>query len=61
VIGQIGTLSGNCRVIIPNFARGRADSDHAVGVVNVDSQISQQWLHSIRACPSIRFARVVQL
>ncbi len=61
VIGQIGTLLGNNQINIANFALGRGENHHAVGVVNVDSQISDDLLEHIRRCPSIRFARVVQL
>jgi D-3-phosphoglycerate dehydrogenase len=61
VIGQIGTLLGNNQINIANFALGRGENHHAVGVVNVDSQISEELLQQIRGCPSIRFARVVQL
>jgi D-3-phosphoglycerate dehydrogenase len=61
VIGQIGTLLGNNQINIANFALGRGENHHAVGVVNVDSQISDLLLTQIRSCPSIQFARVVQL
>jgi D-3-phosphoglycerate dehydrogenase len=61
VIGQIGTLLGKNRINIANFALGRGESDHAVGVVNVDSQISESLLEEILSCPSIGFARVVHL
>jgi D-3-phosphoglycerate dehydrogenase len=61
VIGQIGTLLGNNQINIANFALGRGESGHAVGVVNVDSQISESILRQIHSCPSIQFARVVQL
>lgn len=61
VIGQIGTLLGNNQINIANFALGRSESRHAVGVVNVDNRISESLLRQIRACPSIQFARVVQL
>jgi D-3-phosphoglycerate dehydrogenase / 2-oxoglutarate reductase len=61
VIGQIGTLLGNNQINIANFALGRGENHHAVGVVNVDNQISEDLLEHIRRCPSIRFARVVQL
>ncbi len=61
VIGQIGTLLGSNQVNIANFALGRGESRHAVGVVNVDSRISESLLGQIRSCPSIQFARVVQL
>jgi D-3-phosphoglycerate dehydrogenase len=61
VIGQIGTLLGNNRVNIANFALGRGESGQAVGVVNVDSEVPERLLQEIRSCPSIRFARVVRL
>ena len=61
VIGQIGTLLGNNQINIANFALGRGENHHAVGVVNVDSQISDDLLEHIRRCPSIRLSRVVQL
>ncbi|MEW5975507.1 MAG: phosphoglycerate dehydrogenase [Acidobacteriota bacterium] len=62
VIGQIGTLLGNNHVNIANFALGRSEGNHhAVGVVNVDSPISEDLLNRIRSCPSIQFATVVQL
>ncbi|MBM3801915.1 MAG: phosphoglycerate dehydrogenase [Acidimicrobiia bacterium] len=61
VIGQIGTLLGNNQVNIANFALGRGESGQAVGVVNVDSEVPERLLQEIRSCPSIRFARVVQL
>ncbi|MFN8006843.1 MAG: phosphoglycerate dehydrogenase [Terriglobia bacterium] len=61
VIGQVGTLLGNNQINIANFALGRGENHHAVGVVNVDSKILDPLLTEIRACPSIQFARVVQL
>ncbi len=61
VIGQIGTLLGNNQINIANFALGRGESRHAVGVVNVDSSVSDSVLKLICACPSIQFARLVQL
>ena len=62
VIGQIGTLLGNNNINIANFALGRSEGNHhAVGVVNVDSAITEAVLQQIRGCPSIRFARVVRL
>lgn len=61
VIGQIGTLLGNQHVNIANFALGRAETNqYAVGVVNVDSSISDELLGQISSCPSVLFARVVQ-
>ena len=61
VIGQVGTLLGNNQINIANFALGRGENYHAVGVVNVDSPIHEALLNQIRACSSIQFARVVQL
>jgi D-3-phosphoglycerate dehydrogenase len=62
VIGQIGTLLGNNNINIANFALGRSEGNHhAVGVVNVDDEISEDVLRQIHSCPSIRFARLVQL
>jgi D-3-phosphoglycerate dehydrogenase / 2-oxoglutarate reductase len=62
VIGQIGTLLGNNAINIANFALGRSEGNHhAVGVVNADSEIRDQVLSQIVACPSIQFARVVRL
>ena len=61
-IGQIGTLLGNNQINIANFALGRSEGNHhAVGVVNVDSEISKQVLREIHACSSILYARVVKL
>jgi D-3-phosphoglycerate dehydrogenase len=62
VIGQIGTLLGNSQINIANFALGRCEGNHhAVGVVNVDSEINESVLRQIHACPSILYARVVEL
>jgi D-3-phosphoglycerate dehydrogenase len=61
VIGQVGTLLGNNQINIANFALGRGENHHAVGVVNADSPISETLLAQIRSCPSIQYACVVQL
>jgi D-3-phosphoglycerate dehydrogenase len=62
VIGQIGTLLGNSNINIANFALGRSEGNHhAVGVVNVDSTVSESLLQQILGCSSILFARVVRL
>lgn len=61
VIGQVGTLLGDNQINIANFALGRGENHHAVGVVNADSPISKTLLAQIRSCPSIQYARVVQL
>jgi D-3-phosphoglycerate dehydrogenase / 2-oxoglutarate reductase len=62
VIGQIGTLLGSSNINIANFALGRSEGNHhAVGVVNVDSTVSENVLQQILDCSSILFARVVRL
>lgn len=62
VIGQVGTILGNNKINIANFALGRAvQNQHAVGVVNVDNAVGAEVLGQIRACPSIHFARLIQL
>jgi D-3-phosphoglycerate dehydrogenase len=62
VIGQVGTILGGNKINIANFALGRCEHNHhAVGVVNVDNAVSGEVLSQIRACPSIQFARVIQL
>ena len=61
VIGQVGTLLGTNQINIANFALGRGENHHAVGVVNVDNPIRETLLTQIRACSSIQFSRVVQL
>ena len=59
---EIGTLLGNNHINIANFALGRSEGNHhAVGVVNVDSEINDEVLRQIGACPSIQFDRVIQL
>jgi len=61
VIGQIGTLLGSNDINIANFALGRGLNREAVGVVNVDNWVSDELLRKICHCPSIRFARIIQL
>ena len=62
VIGRVGTILGNRGLNIANFALGRnQQAGEAIGLVNVDHQISPQVLDEIRAIPAVRVARVVQL
>ena len=61
MIGQIGTLLGSNDINIANFALGRGLNREAVGVVNVDNWVSDELLRKICHCPSIRFARIIQL
>ena len=62
VIGAVGTILGNHKVNIANFALGRS-GDSAVGVVNVDetSAIPQAVLDEIRRVPGVREVRIVRV
>ena len=62
VIGRVGSILGNHRINIANFALGRAEgTEQAIGVVNVDEAISESVLEEIRAVPAVRTARVIQV
>ena len=62
VIGRVGTILGDQQINIANFALGRSEtSPQAVGVVNVDSEISAQVLQAIRALPQVLLAQVVRV
>jgi D-3-phosphoglycerate dehydrogenase len=60
VIGRVGTILGDRRINIANFALGRSpQTQEAIGLVNVDSHVPAEVLDEIRAIPAIRMARVV--
>ncbi|MCZ6904139.1 MAG: NAD(P)-dependent oxidoreductase, partial [Acidobacteria bacterium] len=62
VIGRVGTILGNGKVNIANFALGRAPgTDQAIGVVNVDQPVPEAVLAEIRAVPAIGVAHLIQL
>jgi D-3-phosphoglycerate dehydrogenase len=62
VIGRVGTILGDQQINIANFALGRSEtSPQAVGVVNVDSEISAEVLQAIRALPQVLLAQVVRV
>jgi D-3-phosphoglycerate dehydrogenase len=62
VIGRVGTILGNRKLNIANFALGRnQQAGEAIGLVNVDNHISPEVLDEIRAIPAVRVARVVEL
>jgi len=62
VIGRVGTLLGDNRINIANFALGRGESaPQAVGLVNVDSEIPKGVLHAIHTLPQVKDAHVVRL
>ncbi len=62
VIGQVGTILGDSKINIASFVLGRGgDKPYAVGVVNTDSEISEDCLNRIRAIPAVQFAQVIKL
>jgi D-3-phosphoglycerate dehydrogenase / 2-oxoglutarate reductase len=62
VIGRVGTILGNHKVNIANFALGRdREEGEALGLVNVDSAVPEAALEELRAVPAIRVARVVEV
>ena len=62
VIGQVGTILGTARINIASFVLGRnGDLPYAVGVVNTDSDISEEILEKISRIPAVHFAQVIHL
>ncbi|MBZ5552617.1 MAG: phosphoglycerate dehydrogenase [Acidobacteriia bacterium] len=62
VVGHIGTTLGRTHINIAGFALGRDENTHtAIGVVNIDDDVSREVLEDICHFPAIRFARVVKL
>jgi len=62
VIGRVGTLLGDRKINIANFALGRnQQAQEALGIVNVDNHVPDAVLDEIRAIPAVRFARVVSI
>jgi D-3-phosphoglycerate dehydrogenase len=66
VIGEVGTILGRLGVNIANFALGKNDADGAVGVVNVDEELSTTdsltaAVEAIRNIAAVREAWLVRL
>jgi D-3-phosphoglycerate dehydrogenase / 2-oxoglutarate reductase len=62
VIGRVGTLLGDHKVNIANFALGRHQTaGEAIGLVNVDNAVPEEVLNEIRAIPAVRLALVVEI
>jgi D-3-phosphoglycerate dehydrogenase len=62
VIGRVGTLLGQHKINIANFALGRLkNSTEAIGIVNVDHKVPPEVLAELRAIQSVRQARVVEI
>ena len=62
VIGRVGTILGDNGINIANFALGRReDSSEAVGIVNVDSEISSEVMQQLRFLRPVRRAAVLRV
>jgi D-3-phosphoglycerate dehydrogenase len=62
VIGRVGTLLGDRKINIANFALGRdQQAQEALGLVNVDNHVPEAVLDEIRAIPAVRLARVISI
>ncbi len=62
VIGQVGTLLGQHKINIANFALGRLqDSKEAIGIVNVDQKVPPEVLSELRAIQAVRQARIIEI
>jgi D-3-phosphoglycerate dehydrogenase / 2-oxoglutarate reductase len=62
VIGRVGTLLGQHKINIANFALGRLqDSNEAMGIVNVDQKVPPEVLSELRALQAVRQARIIEI
>ncbi len=67
VIGRVGTILGDHRINIANFALGRAGSDHrlpkgtALAVVQVDGEVTEAVLRALRGVEAITEVHVASL
>src|SRR6267154_21419 len=62
VIGRVGTLLGQHKINIANFALGRLqDSKEAMGIVNVDQKVPPEVLSELRALQAVRQARIIEI
>lgn len=62
VIGRVGTILGDRKLNIANFALGRnQQAREALGLVNVDNHVPDDVVEEIRSIPAVRVARVVTI
>ena len=67
VIGRVGTILGEHRINVANFALGRADADHptargtALAVIQVDGEVTESALKALRAVDAISEVLMVRL
>lgn len=62
VIGRIGTILGEHRINIANFALGRkANGANALAVVQIDGHVSDAVLHAFNSVPAILQVKLIEL
>jgi D-3-phosphoglycerate dehydrogenase len=62
VIGRVGTILGDRKINIATFTLGRnAQTQQAIGLVNVDNEVPDEVLQEIRAIPAVRTVRAVKV
>lgn len=64
VIGRVGTLLGDHKINIGNFALGRSDREHrgtALSVIQVDGPVTEAVLDALRSIEAITDVRLVTL
>jgi D-3-phosphoglycerate dehydrogenase / 2-oxoglutarate reductase len=66
VIGRVGTILGDHRVNIANFALGRSDRNHetngsALAVVQIDGVVTDEVLKALRSIDAVTDVRLVTL
>ncbi len=64
VIGKLGTVVGEHRINIANFALGRAEGaarGTALAVIQIDGYATPELLRQLRAVEAVHEVRVVQL
>ncbi len=61
VIGNVGSTLGRMHINIAGFTLGRDENRKmAVGLVNIDDEISEETIRELQQIPAIRFLRVVR-
>jgi D-3-phosphoglycerate dehydrogenase / 2-oxoglutarate reductase len=64
VIGRVGTILGDHKINIANFALGRSDRNHhgtALAVIQVDGRVTEQVLQALRGVEAVTEVRLVAL
>jgi D-3-phosphoglycerate dehydrogenase len=62
VIGRIGSILGDHKINIANFALGREiEGGEAIALIQIDERAPEDVLAEIRAIPAIRFAHLIEI